>query len=196
MFVFVLGTAAACNSLLGYDQNFELVKDASVESSRQEGSGDATDEQDGADDAESEGARDANLADAVDEDAAAPAGDGGQGADDGDADAGSSMAGVPCGDQSCSSGFACCYKSPTLPQNCAPPFTCSSPSFVACDGPEDCGGGACCVVSPAPSSFAALCHDSAICPVDRATVCHVGAAGCNCKPNGCYPVPTCDGLCD
>jgi hypothetical protein len=207
IFVGVLGAAAACNSLLGYDQNYGLAKDASVDSGGQDdGASDAPEGEegaadvmveDGAVDEGSEGAREANVPDAVDEDAAAPAGDAGQDADEGGAGADSSTLGVPCGAQFCSGGYACCFKPPAVPGGCALAETCSviGQGYVLCDGPEDCDGGACCVSPMSPGVIAVTCVGTATCPASFPKVCHLGAGDCACKANPCYPVPTCDGRC-
>jgi hypothetical protein len=186
-----LGCVAACAGLLGIEEPSERVNS---EADGAAGTPDASDAGSALADVGAAG-------DAAPLEDASPESSGGDAADGSAPDsAGEAAVGVPCVGRSCSDGLACCYTSPTMPETCSLPATCTAngKSYVACDGPEDCGGQACCINTVAPhGAFGAVCSDTATCPAPNATVCHVGDGACDCKagPNDCLPVTTCDGRC-
>jgi hypothetical protein len=112
--------------------------------------------------------------------------------------------GVSCGTMSCSATQTCCVMAamgggaPTY--SCLDPGTMCMGGTIACDGPEDCGGNACCasvmgmsgsaMCGTAPMmcmGFAAqLCHADADCPAGMG-----GTAGHCCPPTAMIPYSIC-----
>jgi hypothetical protein len=93
---------------------------------------------------------------------------------------------VACGSSDCdvAQGETCCLKVSTGTPSCG---TSACPQFsttIACDGPEDCGGTACCgsvaegtacIASAAcASGIAQFCHADSDCPASLPTCCSIG----------------------
>lgn len=86
--------------------------------------------------------------------------------------------GVTCGASDCLLGNdnVCCVE--TAESYCAPSNACSSGIPIYCDGPEDCGGGACCqpmdtmsLVCRAQCDGAVICHGDGDCPAAAPRCC-------------------------
>jgi hypothetical protein len=218
----LFAAASACNAILGYTANYELVEDAGVDGATPDVLSESGGEDVAADatsDANSEGGpRDADAARPDNEipdasDASAPD-DAGQDAD-ADADAGGPPTlGVPCGAVVCEPPRGCCYAGnpvASLPTGCAmgPALCPPSPvgGFLACDGPEDCASGDVCCATPdlalGPGYWKTQCIRPDGC--FGAFACHTSDEQCDCKPAdaggmpgpgpACPPITTCDGKC-
>jgi hypothetical protein len=182
-----LGSVAACAGLLGIESPSDRSGSEGDDATAPDG-GEAGDEvgpdvvaADGAD------AHEAGGADGADAD------EGG-----GPDSAGEVAVGVLCGGVLCAPHLACCYSSRTISEGCKQSNNCAgTDSFVLCDGPEDCGGHACCIGPGRSGGFEAACSGASTCPAGGAIVCHAGIDTCDCRlgPNGCLPVTTCDGRC-
>jgi hypothetical protein len=82
---------------------------------------------------------------------------------------------------SCAAPSACCMAGAASNLGeCVDPQTCGS-FLVTCDGPEDCGGGVCCLTAAGSSCTAAAnCGGSWLCRMD--SQCASNPAGQNCNP--------------
>jgi hypothetical protein len=187
-----LGSLAACAGLLGIESPSDRAGSEGDGDAAAPDGGEAGDEV-GPDVVAADGA-DAHEAGGAD---GAAADEGGGSPDS----AGDAAVGVPCGDKFCTAPLVCCYKAGTVAEDCTTETACEAEgkSYVVCDGPEDCGGNACCVPPGGPpGGFKVVCSILAECPSSSsATVCRVGTGTCDCMlgPNDCLPVTTCDGHC-
>jgi hypothetical protein len=194
MFVFVLGAAAACASVLGYEKDYELAPDAASESGgRNDGASEATDTD--------SGTLEAGVPDVVETDA--PPVDAGPDSGAGEADADSapppSFVGVPCGTENCAPGTVCCFRNLVIRLGCmlAPDCAMMAGNPVACDGDEDCPNEVCCAnAANFAAAFAVTCATLTSCASNGVPACHIGTGTCDCmRTAGCLPVTTCGGRC-
>ena len=108
---------------------------------------------------------------------------------------------VACGASSCDNaqGDTCCLKVSTGTPSCGAQTCPQFSSKIACDGPEDCGGTACCgnigsgfsctTDMVCSSGIAQLCHTDADCPAALPTCCPYSygtweTRGCSSAPPG------------